>query len=79
MRVFLLIAALAVAAPALAETSEPLAPPVAVTPPVATVQDARKSTASPLRLREPMLYDGRRHPVNPHEPSRQNAAGPGIV
>jgi hypothetical protein len=77
MKVIFLIAALAAAAPALASTTTPPSLPTAPDRPNTPVQDG-KLTPSPLRLREQVLYDGRSHLLNPHEPSRQNAVGPGI-
>jgi len=78
MRVLFLVTAFVAAIPALAAAVTNPASPVAVTPLAAPMQDARKMTPGQLRLREPMLYDSRRHLVNPHEPSRQIADGPSI-
>ena len=71
MRVLLLLAALAVTAPAFAATAEPPAPPAAVTPPV-PVQDAKKALPD-----KPFIYDANRRPL-PEKPAPKKAAGPGI-
>jgi len=59
MRAVFLLAALAIATPAIAATPTPPSPPVAPSPPAVAFDRAEKATP-PLRLREPMLFDGRR-------------------
>ncbi len=81
MRLPFLMAALALASPAIAATPTPPTPPTA--PAVTPVQSTQK--AAPLRLRAPLMLDDRRRMVPPgridpgsYKPMPKNGGGPEI-
>ncbi len=59
MRALFLIAALTATTSAFAASPTPPTPPVAPSPPALALENGQKAVP-PLRLREPMLFDGRR-------------------
>ena len=82
MRALFLIAALTATTPAIAASPTPPTPPVVPSPPAVALENAQKAVP-PLRLRDPVLYDGRRQlapgrfgPAN--KPSPRNGGGPEI-
>ena len=81
MRALFLMAALTFASPAYAAAPKPPAPPS--TPSIAPVQGTQK--AAPLRLRNPLMLDDRRHQLAPpgripgtNRPMPKNGGGPEI-
>ena len=83
MRALFLIAALAAATSAIAASPTPPTPPVAPSAPAVAFKDAQKAMP-PLRLRDPVMFDGRRQlapgrfgpPTN--KPHPRNGGGPDI-
>ncbi|MES2472179.1 MAG: hypothetical protein V4601_05000 [Pseudomonadota bacterium] len=84
MRTLFLLAALSFPLPAFAASPTPPAPPVAPSAPSIAFDKAQKATA-PIRLRDPLMLDDRRHQLTPpgrlpgsNKPMPKNGGGPEI-
>lgn len=77
MRILVLLAACALAAPAFAATITPPTPPTKPIPPTVSLQDSQKTAPQPAK--DPVLFDSIRRLLGPAEkPAPKTGTGPGI-